>query len=1029
MAEISYVEYEPRHAKAIADMWNRSAEGWMGRFWNSSEARVLQEQQNSPYLNLYLAVEGTEVIGYARLCAYSEERGVAYIEMLNVLPTRHGQGIGKELVRRCVLRASELGYARIDLFTWPGNLKAMPLYKKCGFFWERMESGTTHLMNFLPGLLNSELLKPHFEWFDWYADFKRELEPTPDGRLDSGFELYDHVWEKEGHRLRVAVEKRGRGIFSLATEDYELQTVPAGSEPVFGLDYPVSYRIRNLSGKPLRLALKGKDDAEVRHSLDFQAEIEGTQEISSRFRIEPIATERSEWESMQGVCCEALINGARLELKTGLKIHFPLDLDLSKELSEYFPARPSTIYLNLQNNFPVSCSFEISFPEQERIKLLESEHRIHLEAGERAILPLPFRPEAACVYAPRVRVKARPEKGREIEFTKQPVIMLPMHGSSDQAVTTERFQLLNGTNSLFVWQDHKRNMAFFQAAGGNNVNLNPPQIGLPYSDEFETEDPLGAEVSALGQANQLRMRFASKHKPGCEFALLYTLYPGGLLEYSLRVLKLPEEEDLKALLQIGLDSTGFTYQSGGRILSLEADQPDRELNDLLPLDPDANWVFAGSENSSVAMIWPPGEKVRINRWWLAWELDLKEVAGREDQTAGPFRIFLDAFPNALQVRNLALNQHLPAEPIHPTLELVVDGGNPCVGETCEAVLTLRQDQVLAGKICLKDSSGAVLGLTELARPDENRECKFILSLTSKPTLEKLSCELNQPLYSSLREQVILHSRGELKQKTMPSSPSGLISLDNGCLQFSAAKEACLPSLISLTQAGREWLASGYPDFAPRGSYNPFLGGLSVRPGQISLIDLQAERHQAGFSRLRDNWGNLWEGIAITTSIGKFKPLQGLVYRQHYLSRPGLPLLVAQVEIVSAYGRADYAHFPLYAFFAPEGGLSSGFVEIPGEDGAWQRIYAGRDRFYFRKDVSHTRSGSDTWDEVLHILSSRKTYRFFQATTDVLAQGTYVYSRLLNKVPQFLPPLFLVWGDRSWRHDAFSQLLALRFGAE
>ena len=38
-------------------MWNNSSEGWMGRIWNSSEAKVLQEQQTSPYLNLYLAFE------------------------------------------------------------------------------------------------------------------------------------------------------------------------------------------------------------------------------------------------------------------------------------------------------------------------------------------------------------------------------------------------------------------------------------------------------------------------------------------------------------------------------------------------------------------------------------------------------------------------------------------------------------------------------------------------------------------------------------------------------------------------------------------------------------------------------------------------------------------------------------------------------------------------------------------------------------------------------------------------------------
>jgi len=158
MSPITIVEYHPSYAKAIAEMWNNSSEGWNGRVFNSTEEKVLQQESGTKYLNLYLAVENEKVIGYAKLTRYVEEKGVAYIEMLSVLPSYHGKGIGKELVQKCVLRATELGYERIDLFTWSANLKAVPLYKKCGFFWERMETQVTHLLNFLPGLLNNELL-------------------------------------------------------------------------------------------------------------------------------------------------------------------------------------------------------------------------------------------------------------------------------------------------------------------------------------------------------------------------------------------------------------------------------------------------------------------------------------------------------------------------------------------------------------------------------------------------------------------------------------------------------------------------------------------------------------------------------------------------------------------------------------------------------------------------------------------------------------------------------------------------------
>lgn len=63
MSQVEYTEYDPQFAKAVADMWNRSSEGWNGRVWNSSEARVLQEERDSSHLNLWLALSGKEVVG------------------------------------------------------------------------------------------------------------------------------------------------------------------------------------------------------------------------------------------------------------------------------------------------------------------------------------------------------------------------------------------------------------------------------------------------------------------------------------------------------------------------------------------------------------------------------------------------------------------------------------------------------------------------------------------------------------------------------------------------------------------------------------------------------------------------------------------------------------------------------------------------------------------------------------------------------------------------------------------------------
>ena len=241
-----------------------------------------------------------------------------------------------------------------------------------------MESGTTHLMNFLPGLMKKEMLKPWFEYFDWYDDLHRVLESVPDGRLEKGFELYDYVWEKDGKKLEVTVEKRGRGITRLATQDFEIQTLITESEPVFGIEYQAIYQVRNQSGKPLHLRLEGHSDSQVQHELDFEDEIQDLREISTTFFIDPIEAEASEWEALPGLCSKVTINGRSMELKTGLKINYPLNLKLSREMFSHLPGRPSRMFLNLENNFPVPCDFEINFPQDERVELQKYRHKIRL---------------------------------------------------------------------------------------------------------------------------------------------------------------------------------------------------------------------------------------------------------------------------------------------------------------------------------------------------------------------------------------------------------------------------------------------------------------------------------------------------------------------------------------------------------------------------------------------------------------------------------------------------------------------------
>ena len=206
---IQIEKYRPELAAAIADMWNDSHESFGGGNSRMTAQQVRQREESADTLALYLALDGERVVGYCKICEYREDTGALYVHLLNVHPDYHGQKIGKQLLLQVIDDTITLGWPRLDLYTWQSNTKAVPLYKKCGFFWEDRDE-TTHLMNFIPTVVRTEALASHFEYFDWYQDSVREITLAPDGIKQNGFDYYRYEWEKSGKKLRVEFERRGR---------------------------------------------------------------------------------------------------------------------------------------------------------------------------------------------------------------------------------------------------------------------------------------------------------------------------------------------------------------------------------------------------------------------------------------------------------------------------------------------------------------------------------------------------------------------------------------------------------------------------------------------------------------------------------------------------------------------------------------------------------------------------------------------------------------------------------------------------
>ncbi|MFQ5885218.1 MAG: GNAT family N-acetyltransferase, partial [Thermoplasmata archaeon] len=207
------VDYHDKYAQTMADMWNASEEGWPGGLTRGvpmTAKKVKEQERRVKSLGSYIVMERSKAIGFVRVSPYFEEKEAAYVSWLNVIPAHHGKSHGRKLLCRSVECSTDLKLDRLDLHTWPGNIKALPAYKKTGFFW--VPNTTVYMQNFIPMIMLFQPAKPYFEKHDWYNTFQRPVELEEDGTEVEGMNVCVHRWKGGKDELTVWIDRESRNI-------------------------------------------------------------------------------------------------------------------------------------------------------------------------------------------------------------------------------------------------------------------------------------------------------------------------------------------------------------------------------------------------------------------------------------------------------------------------------------------------------------------------------------------------------------------------------------------------------------------------------------------------------------------------------------------------------------------------------------------------------------------------------------------------------------------------------------------------
>ncbi|MCL2249660.1 MAG: GNAT family N-acetyltransferase [Oscillospiraceae bacterium] len=986
---IKIVEYDESLAPAIADMWNRSGEGWGGRFGDGIWTRetAIAQQESDAYFNIYLALDDDEVLGYCSLKRYWKDENTAYVQLLSVRPDCHGKGIGKELILMSLERTIQLGMPRLDLHTWPGNTKAMPMYKKCGFMWED-RSDTTLLSNFIPTVLDTELFKEFFEKADWYADSTREIDIEVDGVKKDKFELYEYKWEKGEKYLTVGFEKSGRRIRLIDTENYKIELTAADHEAAFGASYPCVFEIVNKKTTPLTVTVGAKNDEPIAFSGSWEVTV-GVNErktIEADFHVGKIEKEFDAMRVHPAVLADVYIDGKHAEFGLGIEPKFPVEVSLRAKSQIAKPKNKETYYISIKNNLSKDSTVSFSLPDNKLTHFETKSFSSKLEKGKDVML----KTEAeilSCGYE-EAMVEYEICCGESGETTKfEKPLFLVNQGLSDAFYfeTDKNYGAANGLWQLAMSKEDN-DVVFDNLSSKGHVEFTVTKLGMPLEGEFDTMGPAAVRTIEKPPFIKFEADFASKKFEGVILTEIYEFDQAGTLRRSSRITNTGQKPQNLSLQHVFWTSVGrrAIFHYDGDFHSVD-DSMLYGYDSLSFEKIDENWVFDQNPNCPTGICWPKQFTPKVS-WGdeLTFTFPIGEVQPGESFESEPYVLMFGVFKDFNEFRNYVMGESSEDVPITRNhLEPIVNAHNPVISKN-QVTLALQSNRQRPweGTVGLA-SKGELFEDIELAwqfdDDDDNDTTSLYRRVSTDVTIpqgkvgiSEIALSLNLSGYEKEIPRTILITDGT---EILCEKNDNVLTVTNGKLSFSASPKF-MDTVHTMTYEGREWIFSGYPKHEPYSWYNPFIGGIKTTIKNLGNRLTLREKITAEFAAETDSFGNLWRGMRLDVEVKKHDKFSGISYSQYFLTLPGVPVLSHFVRVNNNTGR--HLEITLYpqVFITDKVANESTVAEMLTQDGAKYRMHFNgeEDELSYDRLIRIERSDSRARSEKLYIFADSKRDR-------------------------------------------------------
>ena len=963
------VEYEDSLAEAVADMWNKSGEGWGGSFYDGvyTAELVRAKRAGGMFFNLYIAMKDGEALGYCSFNRYYKDADTAYVHLLNVRPDHHGKGLGKELVLMCVNETIALGMPRLDIHTWPGNTKAVPMYKKCGYFWED-RADTTHLSNYIPTVLSTDLIKDYFITADWYADSTRKIDVKPDGKKENKFELYEYEWEKDGKQLRVGFEKTGRRINLIETDDFLIELTAENHDLAYGLNYPCKFYVKNKTGKDLNVKINAKSNDVISFNGSWESNVKNVATFDGKFYVGAITEAQDDMRMHPCVLADVIVNGKSAEFGLGIEPKFPVAISLGRKLQAVKPGMKEEIYINIKNSLASDAVVKISLPQNPVLQFDRYEFETSLIKGKNTSLSVSAEIIKCGYSGTPVTCEITTENGDVINMTR------PLHIVNQGTTGQFAFELDEwhcAANGLWRLKLNKKNndLWFDRIVSSGFVNFQVSKFGTPYDDEFNIMKPSDVRVTHEDNFVRFEADYISGKFSGAVLTEIYVFDSAGMLSRSHKVTNKGKTKlDLSLMTQFW-SNVGrrpvFPYDGG---IHEVADKMNYGFDTLDQKKIDGNWVFDNSKNNPSGLYWPPEYSPDIN-WGdlLKFEIKIGELDPGLSFESKPVVYMCDLFKNFKDFRNYVLGISEDKTPFtHNHLEAITNGNNPVFsGDSLELIVRNNRTNIRDGAVSVS-SPGDIFPEETQTNPKDELQVENIFNVSvsaGRAGIEFADFSLKLCGYDlNIRRALMISDKTDIKN----IEQDGVYTIENGKISFKVSP-GYADTVYSLKYGENEWLFSDHLSLEPYSWWNPFIGGLKTNLERMGNSLVLREKITASFASETDSLGNVWSGIRSDIYVENFDEYKGVQYTQFYLTLPGVPVMCHFARMINGTGCYMEAELFTMLMLAGKESLSELCVEL-AEDNLKCKIRAGSldDEKYYDRLIKISNEGENPRPEKMYV---------------------------------------------------------------